>query len=119
MAPRVKKPKDDEEGGPAQGSNVPDGNKVLKFIEKVEALDGDLATERSEYMNRCKAIHSDKKEVFKEAKAAGVNKKALKGHVEKRKLEGKIEEIANDLEGDDNDAYVAMELALEKLKEAA
>jgi uncharacterized protein (UPF0335 family) len=112
MAPRVKK---DDEEAQTHGSNVPDGAKVLSFVERVESLNGDLGTEKGEFMARCKVIQGDIKEVYKEAKNAGINKKALKGIVKKRALEADIEDIAADLEGDDSDAYAALQLSLEKL----
>lgn len=112
MAKKVKQ--DDAAEGP-QISNVPDGEKVLSFVRRVENLHGDLGKERSESMTRCKVIHADIKEVYKEAKAAGFNKKALKGIVTKRALEAKIQDIGDELEGDDSTAYASLQLALEKM----
>src|ERR1051325_4590390 len=103
MAKNVKD--DAEESGAAHGSNVPDGAKVLEFVERIENLDADLASEKGEFMQRCKVIAGDKREVYSEAKAAGLNKKALKGIVKERRLKREIEDIAADLEGDDSDAY--------------
>jgi uncharacterized protein (UPF0335 family) len=120
MAPRVKKQKDEDgEGGPAHGSNVPDGGKLLGFIEQVENLEQDKASARGEYMQTCKVISEDIKQVFSDAKAAGFRKKAMKAQLEKRALTRKLDDVGSDLEGDDSDAYAAMDLALEKLKEAA
>jgi uncharacterized protein (UPF0335 family) len=118
MAKGVSKPKDGEEAQ-THGSNVPDGAKILEFVQRVENLDQELASKKGEFMQECKVIAGDKKEVYSEAKAAGLNKKALKGIVKQRALQREIEEIASDLEGDDSDAYAAMDLALEKLKAAA
>ena len=113
MAPRVKKTDGDADG--PQISNVPDGEKVMEFVSRIENLHGDLGTEKSESMTRCKAIHTDIKEVYKEAKNAGFNKKALKGIISKRALEAKIQDIGDELEGDDSTAYASLQLALEKL----
>lgn len=114
MAKGVKKPKDGDEPQ-THGSNVPNGEQLVSFLERVENLEGDKASARGEFMQQCKVITDDIKEVFKEAKDAGFRKKALKAQLEKRALTRKLEEVASDLEGDDSDAYAAMELALEKL----
>lgn len=109
----AKREKSESSGG--GGTNVPDGAKILDFVEKVENLHGDLGKLKSEFMLEAKNVHADIKEVYKDAKTAGFNKKALKGLVKKRALEADIEEIQSDLEGDDNDAYTAYLLALEKV----
>lgn len=110
MARKVKK----EEGNP-QGSNVPDGEKVMGFIERIENVDTAIASEKGEFMRACKALQDDKKEIYKEAKGAGFNKKALKSIVKRRYLENSIQEVRDDLEGDDQDSYDALLLALEKI----
>lgn len=99
----------------SSGTNVPDGEQILSFVERIERLDGDIASEKSKFMSECKIIRGNQKEVYAEAKAAGFNKKAIKGLVKKRRLEADIEDIQTDLEGDDNDAYTAYLLALEKV----
>lgn len=105
----------DDDTGPAHGSNVPDGEKVMSFVAKIENLDMDLASEKGKFMAECKLIQGDKKQVYSDAKAAGINKKALKGVVKQRALEREIKNIGDDLEGDDSDAFAALQLALEKL----
>lgn len=122
MAPRVRNNRthtNDDEGGAAHGSNVPHGEQVLGFIQRVENLNLDIAKEKSAMMTACKGIHTDIKEVFKEAKAAGINKKALKGHVKRRALERDIEDIRDDLEGDDQDSFDALAIALQKIADGA
>jgi len=118
MARKVKD-ETEGEGAPSQISNVPDGGQVLSFVERVENLLADKASEKGEYMAKCKVINEDIDQVFVEAKNAGFRKKALKQVLKKRELERKLEDVGADLEGDDSDAYAAMDLALEKLKAAA
>lgn len=107
--------RDQNEGGGAI-SNVPDGAIVLKYVQAVENLRGDLATEKSESMTRCKVIHTDIKQVFKDAKKeARLNKKGLLAILEERALKAKLDAVGADLEGDDSTAHVTYRLALEKL----
>lgn len=114
MAPRVKK-QDNDDDGPAHGSNVPDGEKVMEFIARIENIEDQKASERGEYMARCKVLNDDKDEVFKEAKASGLKKKALKTVLKQRELERKLKAVGEDLEGEDSDAFASMSLALEKM----
>lgn len=98
------------------GVNIPDGKKVLEFVERVENLQGALATEKSESMIRCKAIHTDIKQVFKDAKKeAGLDKKALKLVLEKRSLEGKLQDLRSDAEPETVDLFDAYNAAIEKV----
>lgn len=114
MARGVKKNEDDE-GGPGHGSNVPDGKVVLEFVDRIENLHGDLGKEKSESMTRCKVIHTDIKEVYKDAKKLGLRKKALKAIIDERSLKAKLDAIPGSLEGDDDTNYAAIKLGLEKL----
>jgi hypothetical protein len=112
----TKKANDDEGSKGGAISNVPDGNVVMKYVQAVENLHGDLATEKSESMIRCKVIHTDIKQVFKDAKKeAGLNKKGLMAVIEERALEAKLAAVGGNLEGDDAAAHATYKLALENL----
>jgi uncharacterized protein (UPF0335 family) len=110
MAKRAK----DEEGASA-GTNVPDGEKILGFIERVENLEADIASETGEFMARVKVIKGDIKEVLKEAKESGLNKKALQAKLKERKHLAKAKEAGDELEGEASDAYAAYSAALDKI----
>jgi hypothetical protein len=104
---------DDE--GPAHGSNVPDGMKVLDFVERFEALDDDIAKEKTASKLNIDAIKEDQDALLKEASKAGLRKKALKKLVKQRALYRQINGLADKLDVDDSSAFAAMNLALEKL----
>lgn len=117
MAPRVKKSKEPEPGEGGNGVAAFRGNGydpaiVNGFVTRIEKLYSDIATEKSEFMSRCKVIHGDVKEVLTEAKNAGIPKKSLKSLIKQRDLLGKVENIRNDLEGDDQDSFDQLCLAL-------
>lgn len=122
MAPRVKKPKDESAEDSGNGVAAFRGNGfdpaiAQKFVDRIENLNAVIATEKSEFMTRCKVVHGDIREVLTEAKNAGIPKKALKNVVKKRKLENDIEGIRADLEGDDQDSYDQLVFALGKFAE--
>lgn len=117
MAKRVKKDKEPEPGEGGSGVAAFRGNGfdpaiVNSFVTRIENLYSDIATEKSEFMSRCKVIHGDVKEVLTEAKNAGIPKKSLKSLIKQRDLQNKIEDVRNDLEGDDQDSFDQLCLAL-------
>lgn len=122
MARRVKKDKEPEPGADGNGVSAFRGNGfdpeiAKKFVDRLENLNNDMAAEKGEFMARCKVIHADYKEVLTEAKNAGIPKKPLKSLVKQRKLERDIEDIRTDLEGDDQDSFDQLVLALGKFAE--
>lgn len=117
MAKRVKKEKEAEDTGngvAAFRGNGFDPAIAGSFVNRIENLYSDIATEKSEFMTRCKSIHGDIKEVLTEAKNAGIPKKALRNVVKQRALLNKVEDIRNDLEGDDQDSFDQLVIALGK-----
>lgn len=118
----ARKKKDEEPGEGGQGVAAFRGNGfdpaiVGSFVSRYENLNGDLASRKSEFMNDCKVVHGDIKELLAEAKGAGIPKKALKSLVKQRALEGKIEDIRNDLEGGDQESFDQLSLAMGKFAE--
>lgn len=108
MAKRVKKEEQEPEDGhgvSAFRGNGFDPDKVLNFVERIENLHQDLAVKKGEFMSECRLIHDDVKEVLKEAKNAGIPKKSLKAVVKKRQLTRDIDDLRDDLEGEDQDSY--------------
>ena len=80
--------------------NLPKPEDINDCINRIENLDADIETSKSQHMARCKEIRADKKEVFKEAKAAGIDVTALTAKIKKRALERQIEKVVFGLEGD-------------------
>lgn len=89
------------------------------FLKRIETLNAEAETAKSEYMNECKARRQDLKEIYTEAKDAGVPPKALKGLVKKRELERKAAAIPHGLDIDEAAAYETLVLALGDLGKAA
>lgn len=119
MAKRVKKEKEPEPGEGGNGVAAFRGNGfdpqiAGPFVDRVENLNADIGKLKSAFLLDCKALHADIKEVMTEAKNAGIPKKALRNVVKKRKLERDIEEIREDLDGEDQDSYDQLVIALDK-----
>src|SRR5262249_41420070 len=79
--------------------------KAEPFMHRVEALKRDLDSERGTYMAKCKALREDIKEVYSEAKEAGVPVRALKGVIKHRELARKQKAIADAMDEDEASAY--------------
>lgn len=117
MAPRVKKEKpapDTGNGVAAFRGNGFDPAIAGPFVDRVEYLHADIGKLKSAFMLDCKSIQADIKEVMTEAKNAGIPKKALRNVVKKRKLERDIEGIREDLDGEDQDSFDQLVLAMDK-----
>ena len=81
------------------GRNGYDPEKVAAFYERIENLYSDLATERGEYMAKCKAIREDITDVIDEAKdVAGIPKKVMKAVIKQQQLLEKAEGVRTNLE---------------------
>lgn len=98
------------DGGEATGTEALRGNGfdseiVSNLVDRILSLHADLGAARIDYMNECKPIHHDINAVLDEGRDKGVPRKAIKAAVKKRILERKIENIRDDLEGDDLDNY--------------
>lgn len=73
------------------------------FVERVETLNKDLATEQSNYMTACKGIRGDIKVVLSEAKDEGIPAKVIRAAVKARTLERKAREARDALDMADQD----------------
>lgn len=93
--------------------------KAEPYMKRIESLKGDLESERSKYMNACKPIHEDIRDIYTEAKTAGVSAKALKGLVKFRELEKRQDAIADDFDEDNGAIYEVLIEALGPLGKAA
>jgi len=83
--------------------------RAAKFLKRIENCNGDLDSMRGEYMADCKHVRAQIKDIYAEAKDAGVSPRALKGLVKHRQLTRKQERIAADMdETDDAAAYAEL-----------
>ncbi len=92
-------------------SNSVEG-KAQPFLTRIENLLGDLDSLRGKYMSDCEVVREDIKEVYAEAKEAGVPTRALKGLVKYRKLERDQDKIADGFDLDEQSAYESLVGAL-------
>jgi uncharacterized protein (UPF0335 family) len=93
--------------------------KAAPFLKRVEALMAEGESAKGTYMAECKERREDIKQVYTEAKDAGVPVKALKGVVKKRSLERKAEAIPDGFDIDESAAYETLCEALGPLGKAA
>lgn len=79
-----------------------------KFIRQIEDIDTDLASEKGEYMARCRPLRDARKDVFGAAKDAGIQVKPLKAVIKRRKHERAIEALSSDFDIDESAQYHAL-----------
>lgn len=86
-----------------------DEEKARNYFAKVEGHLDELATERGEFMRRCKVIRDRISEVVTEARDdLGVPKKAFKAVVKEHELRRKLDAVRDDL--DDSELIDAFDL---------
>jgi len=89
------------------------------FLERIESLHADLESEKGKYLRTCKVLREDIKQVYSEAKTAGVVVKALRGLVKWRALERDQEKIETGLDDDEAAAYARLRETLGPLGASA
>jgi uncharacterized protein (UPF0335 family) len=89
------------------------------FLARIENVHADLDSLRGEYMQRCQARREDIKQIYTEAADKGVNRRALKGVVQARALQRKIDSIDDGFEPDEATAYRELAQRLGPLGHAA
>lgn len=92
-----------------------DETKARDYFAKVEGHLDELATERGEFMQRCKVIRGHIDEVLTEARDdLGIPKKAFKGVIREHELKRKLEAVRDDLaeDADIQDAFDLLKVAL-------
>lgn len=93
--------------------------KAEGFLKRIENLNADAESAKATYMAECKERREDIKQVYTEAKDAGVPTKALKGLVKRRQLMRKADAITDGLDIDEQSAYSQLVEALGELGMAA
>jgi hypothetical protein len=83
------------------GHNTIEG-KAAPFLKRVEDFNEQLESLRGSYMQSCKAVRDQVKEVYVEAKENGVAPRPLKGLVKHRQLTRKQEKIVASMRDDDD-----------------
>jgi len=93
--------------------------KAEGFLKRIENVMSDGESAKGKYLSECKKRAQDIKEIYTEAKDAGVTVKSLKGVVKRRQLEKKIEAIPAGLDIDEASTYPLLVEALGDLGKAA
>jgi len=88
-------------------------SRAARFLKDIENCNVELDSMRGTYMSDCKTVRQQIKDIYSEAKDAGVNTRALKGVVKHRQLARKQEKIAASI--DDVDDAAAYAELIEKL----
>ena len=89
------------------------------WVEKIEAINADIATITSNAMLACKGKRRQIRDALKAAKDDGVEVDVLKGIVEHRKLDAKIQKIAIDFDVEERRQYLEISETLGLLGQAA
>jgi hypothetical protein len=82
------------------------------FVQQIESLNTDLASEKSAYMLRCKPIHEAIQQVLDDAQRAGVRKRAMKVKIKTRDHLRKAAALEAALEDDDRANYELLDDAI-------
>ena len=81
------------------------GGDVKNYLHQIETLHYDLEAMRADYLAKCKAVRDDIKAFYQDARAEGIEVKALKGLVKYRALERKQQQIADGMDEIEQRAY--------------
>jgi uncharacterized protein (UPF0335 family) len=78
------------------------------FLKRIEEIDDELDSEKGAYRATCRTLRSKRKDVFGDAKDAGIAVKPLKAVVKLRKLENKIDALPDDFDIDESAQFSAL-----------
>jgi uncharacterized protein (UPF0335 family) len=73
---------------------------MASFVDKSEELEKEALREKMTYMERCRRIREQQKDLLDDAKGQGLPKNVVKAVVKARDLERKIEALQEELEDD-------------------
>ena len=93
--------------------------KAEPFLHKIEGIDADIESEKGRFMAFCKAKRKLIKDHLKAAKDEGIAPVVLKGIVDQRKLQKKIDKIPTDFDMDESAAFRELARVFGPLGQAA
>src|SRR5690606_27160527 len=79
-----------------------------EYIQKIEAIEGEIATSKATHMNFSRKKRDEIKQVFDEAKENGIPRKVLKNTLKRRSLEGEIDQLEDELDEDHVPLYQSL-----------
>ncbi|MEH7904045.1 GapR family DNA-binding domain-containing protein [Rhizobium laguerreae] len=74
-----------------EGRNRANADEMASFVDKYEELEKEKLREKMTYMERCRRISEQQKELLDDAKSQGLPKNVMRGVVKLRDLQRKIE----------------------------
>lgn len=83
-----------------EGRNRANADEMASFVDKYEELEKEALREKMTYMERCRRIREQQKDLLDDAKGQGLPKNVVKAVVKARDLERKIEALQEELEDD-------------------
>ncbi len=83
-----------------EGRNRANPDEMASFVDKFEELEKEILREKMSYMERCRRIRTQQKELLDDAKDQGLPKNVVKAVVKARDLERKADAIMEELEDD-------------------
>lgn len=99
------------------GLNGYDGPKLQSFIDRWESVQGEIDEIMDNARDAAEPHRQDQAAIVKEAAEAGFSKKEFKAILRKRRLEDKLQHVADSLDSDQKETYEAMLAALGELAE--
>jgi uncharacterized protein (UPF0335 family) len=85
--------------------------KAKSFLDRIENLDAEKEELKRAFMDQCKGLNEDVKEIYGEAKESGIAVKALKGVVKQRKMLKKMDAIDANFDIDEQAQFEALAIA--------
>lgn len=83
-----------------EGRNRANADEMASFVDKFEELEKEVLREKMSYMERCRRIRSQQKDLLDDAKSQGLPKNVLKSVVKAREYDRKAEALMEELEDD-------------------
>lgn len=95
-----------------EGRNRANPEEMASFIDKYEQLEQECLREKMAYMERCRRIRQQQKELLDDGKTQGLPKNVVKAVVKARELERKVEALMEELEDDAQQVFKDIREAL-------
>lgn len=83
-----------------EGRNRASAEEMTSFVDKYEQLENEVLREKMSYMERCRRIRTQQKDLLDDAKSQGWEKKSVKDAVKYRDLGRKQKALLDDQEDD-------------------
>jgi hypothetical protein len=83
-----------------EGRNRANPDEMASFVDKYEELEKEILREKMSYMERCRRIREQQKDLLDDAKDQGLPKNVVKAVVKARDLERKVESLLEEMEDD-------------------